>query len=106
MLSFVRKAARSWVAAVLIGLLVVSFTIWGINDVFKGNSKDNVALVAGKAITSAEFRAEFDKILKRASKDAGTVSYTHLDVYKRQQYHQPFRQFHIKQNLHRLHLKE
>lgn len=71
MLSFVRKAARSWVAAVLIGLLVISFTIWGINDVFKGNSKDNVALVAGKAITSAEFRAEFDKILKRASKDAG-----------------------------------
>jgi peptidyl-prolyl cis-trans isomerase D len=71
MLSFVRKAARSWVAGVLIGLLVISFTIWGINDVFKGTSKDNVAIVAGKTISAADFKREFDQVLKRAGKESG-----------------------------------
>lgn len=71
MLSFVRKAARSWVAAVLIGLLVISFAIWGINDVFQGGDKNNVAMVAGKPITAIEYRSEFDRILKRATKESG-----------------------------------
>lgn len=71
MLSFVRKAARSWVAAVLIGLLVISFAIWGINDVFQGGDKNNVAMVAGKPITAFEYRSEFDRILKRATKESG-----------------------------------
>ncbi|MBN8649765.1 MAG: SurA N-terminal domain-containing protein, partial [Caulobacterales bacterium] len=71
MLSFVRKAARSWVAAVLIGLLVISFAIWGINDVFQGSDKNNVAMVDGKPITAIEYRNEFDRILKRATKESG-----------------------------------
>lgn len=71
MLAFVRKAARSWVAAVLIGLLVVSFAIWGINDVFSGMGKDQVAIVDGKAISAAEFRRDFDRLLKRASQQSG-----------------------------------
>lgn len=70
MMSFVRKAARSWVAAVLIGLLVVSFAVWGINDVFVGGSKDDVAQIGKTSITSAEFRAEFERALKRIQNEA------------------------------------
>ena len=37
MLDSLRGAAKSWVAKVLIGLLVLSFGVfWGIQDVFRG----------------------------------------------------------------------
>ena len=36
MMDSIRSAASGWVAKVLIGLLVLSFAIWGVNDVFFG----------------------------------------------------------------------
>lgn len=69
MLGMVRKFARSWVAKILMGLLVVSFAVWGINDVFKSNNKDNLATVNGKDITIAEYKTEFDRFIKRASEE-------------------------------------
>ena len=36
MMDSMRKAAKSWVAKLLIGLLAVSFGVWGIADVFTG----------------------------------------------------------------------
>jgi peptidyl-prolyl cis-trans isomerase D len=71
MLSVMRKAARSWVAGILIGLLVISFAVWGINDVFTGSVRDSVARVAGKDIAPLDYRAEFDRLLKRAGQEAG-----------------------------------
>lgn len=70
MLSTMRKAARSWVAGLLIGLLVISFAVWGINDVFTGAVRDEVAKVAGEKVSPADYRAEFDRLLKRASEEA------------------------------------
>jgi peptidyl-prolyl cis-trans isomerase D len=69
MLRLIRKAARSWVAGILIGLLVISFGIWGINDVFTGGGPDGVAKVAGQSISQTEYRAEFDRLLKRAKEE-------------------------------------
>ena len=69
MMSFVRKAARSWVAGVFIALLVLSFAIWGINDVFSGASSNNVASVGKEGITAEQFKAEFNRVVKRASQD-------------------------------------
>lgn len=68
-MSFVRKAARSWVAGILIALLVVSFAIWGINDVFSGASANNVASVGKEAISADQFKSEFNRAIKRASED-------------------------------------
>lgn len=70
MLGMVRKFARSWVAKILMGLLVVSFAVWGINDVFKSNNKDNLAVVNGKDISVVEYKTEFDRFIKRASDEA------------------------------------
>ncbi len=70
MLTFFRKFARSWVSAIIIGLLVISFGVWGLNDVFTGGGSDNVAKVAGKSVTQQEYRAEFDRLLKRAKSEA------------------------------------
>ena len=70
MLNAFRKFARSWVSAILIGLLVISFGIWGINDIFKGGPSDGVAKVAGETISQADYRAEFDRLLKRAKSES------------------------------------
>jgi peptidyl-prolyl cis-trans isomerase D len=70
MLTLFRKFARSWVSAILIGLLIISFGVWGISDVFNGATADGVAKVAGKTISQQEYRAEFDRLLKRAKAEA------------------------------------
>lgn len=71
MLAAIRQFAKSWVAAVLIGLLIISFAIWGINDVFKGNVGDQVVKAGSRVITSADFRREYDKYRKAVEQQAG-----------------------------------
>jgi peptidyl-prolyl cis-trans isomerase D len=70
MLTLFRKFARSWVSAIILGLLIISFGVWGLNDVFTGGTNDGVAKVAGKSISQQEYRGEFDRLLKRAKAEA------------------------------------
>lgn len=70
MLTLFRKFARSWVSAIILGLLIISFGVWGLSDVFSGGKADGVAKVAGKSVSQLEYRAEFDRLLKRAKTEA------------------------------------
>ncbi len=55
MLDYLRKRAGSWVIKVLFGLLILSFGIWGIGDIFRGpGSADVVASVGDVKITARE----------------------------------------------------
>ena len=47
MFAALRAFAKSWVAAILIGLLIVSFAVFGINDIFTGPVGSSV-ISAGK----------------------------------------------------------
>ncbi len=61
MLSNFRAFAKSPAAAVLIALIVVSFAIFGIRDVFKGKvAGDSVITAGSRTVGSAEFKREFD----------------------------------------------
>jgi len=71
MLAAIRTFAKSWVAAVLIGLLIVSFAIFGINDVFRGTVGDQVIKAGSRVITSADFRREYDDYRKRLEQQSG-----------------------------------
>jgi peptidyl-prolyl cis-trans isomerase D len=71
MLRALRKATRTWVAGILVGLLVLSFAIFGINDVFNGPAPTGVARVAGENIPPDDFKAEFDRVLERAKQETG-----------------------------------
>jgi len=53
MLHLLRRSVKSWVAKVLLGLLIISFGVWGIGDIFVGTSTRNVA-GAGDAEISAQ----------------------------------------------------
>jgi peptidyl-prolyl cis-trans isomerase D len=66
MLTLFRKFARSWVSAIIIGLLVISFGVFGLTDTFSGVAANSVAKVAKQGISENEYRNEFDRLLKRA----------------------------------------
>jgi peptidyl-prolyl cis-trans isomerase D len=61
MLAAFRAFAKSWVAALLIGVLIVAFAVWGIRDVFRGRISDAVITAGSRTITSADFKREFDQ---------------------------------------------
>lgn len=53
MLEALRKAAHSFVAKILFGLLIVSFAVWGIGDVVRVGVSNRPAIVAGNVEVSA-----------------------------------------------------
>jgi peptidyl-prolyl cis-trans isomerase D len=60
------------VAKVLFGILVVSFAIWGIGDIFRApNSGSTLAEVAGTSITMQEVSGEFDRRLQQMQQQFG-----------------------------------
>lgn len=62
MLAQFRRFAKSPVATVLIALLLVSFAVWGIRDVFgRAGTKDAVVTAAGRTVDSARFKSMFDR---------------------------------------------
>lgn len=71
MLSAIRQFAKSWVALVLIGLLVISFALFGINDVFTGGTSNAVVTAGSRTVSTADFKREFDSFRKGAEQQVG-----------------------------------
>lgn len=71
MLETLRRGASGWVAKVLMGLLVLSFGVWGIADIFRGYSSDVVAKVGGTEIKLNQFERELDNQTKQFSQRLG-----------------------------------
>lgn len=73
MLNALRKRAGSWVVKVLLMLLVVSFAIWGIGDVFFGGlNNPAVAKVGESEITADELANAFNQSLRNLQQRIGT----------------------------------
>ena len=70
MLSATRQFTKSWVAAVLIGLLVVSFAIFGVNDPLQVNYTNDVVKAGSRHVSGPDFRREFDNFRKGAEEQA------------------------------------
>lgn len=69
MLEAMRKGVGSWVSKLLLLVLVVSFGLWGINDVFRGRGAGAVARVGSVDITAEEYsqqyRRQFDLLQRQ-----------------------------------------
>ncbi len=62
MMSVMREKASGWVVKILIALLVLSFAVWGIGDIFTHAQRDaTVAKVGNTKITRGEFQQEYDR---------------------------------------------
>lgn len=74
MLNVLRKGAAGWVARVFLGLLVLSFAVWGIEDIFRiARGADNAAVVGERSISVEEFRNAYNNELRRVSNQAKRV---------------------------------
>jgi peptidyl-prolyl cis-trans isomerase D len=73
MLNMIRNAARSWLSLVLIGLLVVAFAIWGVEDMFRGGASNTVAKVGERNISADAFVNEFRRAVQRISRESGVA---------------------------------
>jgi peptidyl-prolyl cis-trans isomerase D len=64
MLDKMRGAAKSWVAKVLMGLLVMSFGVWGIADIFRLSSISALATVGDRDISGSQFTEAYRRWLQ------------------------------------------
>src|SRR6185436_14424807 len=72
MLDVFRRASKGWVAKILMGLLVLSFGVWGIADVFSGFGRGRaLASVGGQDISTEEATRVYERQLRAYSEQVG-----------------------------------
>jgi peptidyl-prolyl cis-trans isomerase D len=75
MLRGMRKASSNWlgraVMGLVLGLIAVSFAIWGIGDIFRGFGRSTVAKVGSTEITIDQFRQIYNERLQQLSRQIG-----------------------------------
>ncbi|MBR2118864.1 MAG: SurA N-terminal domain-containing protein [Afipia sp.] len=75
MLRGMRKASSNWlgktVMSVLFGVLIISFGVWGIADIFKGFGQSSLAKIGSTEITTEQFRNLFTDKLQQIGRRFG-----------------------------------
>jgi peptidyl-prolyl cis-trans isomerase D len=65
MLSTIRDRATGWIAGIIIGLLIISFAVWGVSFYSGQSGGINVALVNDTEISFQSFQRSFAQLRKR-----------------------------------------
>ena len=79
MLDFLRRGVKSWVAKVLLGMLILSFAVWGLNDIFTGSSNPKVAHVGDVDVEARRFAVQIQRQRNALSQQQGAlVSYADM----------------------------
>jgi peptidyl-prolyl cis-trans isomerase D len=75
MLRGMRKASSNWlgkiIMAVVMGVLVVSFGLWGIADIFKGYGQSTLATIGRTEISTEQFRLLYTDRLQQIGRQFG-----------------------------------
>ena len=70
-----RKASSNWlgkiVMATVMGVLIVSFAVWGIADIFKGFGQSSLATVGKTEISTEQFRQIYTEKLQQLGRSFG-----------------------------------
>ena len=72
MLQQLRVASKSWVATVIIGILVLAFALWGVADIFRGGIDTTVAEVGGQTVSSVQYDLQLKNQLRALSQQTQT----------------------------------
>src|SRR5215471_4303424 len=75
MLRGLRKASSNWlgktIMAVVMGVLIISFGVWGIAEIFRGFGQSTVAKVGSTEISLNEFRQNYTDRLQQIGRQFG-----------------------------------
>jgi peptidyl-prolyl cis-trans isomerase D len=71
MMEALREGAKGWVAKVLLTLLIASFAVWGITDVFRGFQNADLVTVGEQNISSETFRRDLNQSLQTIKSQTG-----------------------------------
>jgi peptidyl-prolyl cis-trans isomerase D len=75
MLRGIRKASSNWlgkaVMAVVMGVLIISFAVWGIADIFKGFGQSKLATIGSTEISIEAFRQIYTERLQQMGRQFG-----------------------------------
>lgn len=74
MLAGFRSFAKSPFAIVLFGLLIVSFAVFGISDVFNQPSSSKVIVVGSRSVTPEDFKVRFDNYRNQLQQQGETLT--------------------------------
>src|SRR5690606_24588237 len=73
MLDSLRNAATTWVAKLLLGVLVLSFGVWGISGQMLTDTTGGAVVTAGNTNVSAiDYRLAYDRRIAELSRQFGT----------------------------------
>jgi peptidyl-prolyl cis-trans isomerase D len=73
MMDALRQGAKGWVAKVLLTLLIASFAVWGITDVFRGFQNADLATVGDTSISSETYRQDLNRSIQQFKNQTGTT---------------------------------
>ncbi|MDP1618509.1 peptidylprolyl isomerase [Phenylobacterium sp.] len=71
MLTAFRAFAKSWVAALLIGLLIISFAVFGMSDVLQGQFSNDVIKAGDRTLSDTGFRRKYDQWRQQTEQQVG-----------------------------------
>jgi peptidyl-prolyl cis-trans isomerase D len=75
MLRGIHKASSTWlgkaVMAAVMGVIAISFAIWGIGDIFRGFGRNAVATIGNTEISIEQFRQFYNDRLQQLGRQAG-----------------------------------
>ncbi len=72
MLSQLRKGAGTWVAKIFIGILILSFAVWGVEGLMLGNRDTALAKVGDIEITRADYQQLLPNVVQQRSQRFNT----------------------------------
>ncbi len=71
MLNQIRKGSGGWMAKILLGLLILSFGVWGIGDIFGGRGNPDLAEVGKVRISANDYARAYQAELRAQSQQFG-----------------------------------
>ncbi|MBV6488295.1 MAG: SurA N-terminal domain-containing protein [Pseudorhodoplanes sp.] len=75
MLRGIRTATSNWfgrvITGIILGLIAISFAIWGIGDIFRGFGQSTVASIGRSEITIEQFRTTYNERLQQLARQIG-----------------------------------
>src|SRR3954470_10866896 len=75
MLRGIRKASSNWlgkaIMSVVMGVLILSFAVWGIADIFKGFGQSTLAKIGRTEISTEQFRQLYTDKLQQIGRQFG-----------------------------------